>query len=278
MIRLLRENIARVLKSATFWIFFGAYVLYSILTPIIIRFFPYDPIYHSSMQLLTLCYGVIGIPVPAACVAFICTVVFGSDFLNGTLKNKIIVGHKKSQIYAANLLTTSLIAIALQIVYLLFFCVITLPLFGKITAPAKNVILLLTDGTLMILAYSSIFTFITMTSKNALVAMLVSLALIIASYFVTLFVSDAIMNIPTYIEVDAEFWGIPYKKQVPNPDYPSKIEWGLYNFMMDFLPTGQNVRINYLNEYRWQPTLYSLGWIGATSCVGILIFNKSNIK
>ena len=278
MLRLLRENITRILKSATFWIFFSAYTLYSILMPIIVRFFPYDPIYHSSMELLAVGYGVIGLPIPAACVAMICSVNFGLDFYNGTLKNKIVLGYKKSQIYVANLLTTMLIAIALNIVYLFFFCSLTLPLFGKVNAPASDIVKLLLVELMMLLAYSSIFTFITMTSKNAIVAMLVSLALIIASYFVTLFISDAIMKIPAYIEVDAEFWGIPYKKQVPNPDYPSKVEWGLYNFMMDFLPTGQNVRIAYYYEYRWQPILYSLGLIGATSGAGMLIFNKSNLK
>ncbi|MDE7348811.1 MAG: ABC transporter permease [Clostridia bacterium] len=278
MIKLLRANFTRLVKSATFWIFFSAYILYSILTPIIIRFFPHDPVFKSSMEILTLGYGIIGLPIPAAIVAVICSVIFGADFQNGTLKNKIIISYRKSQIYAANLLTTSIISIALIIVYQLFFCVITIPLFGKITDPTKNVYLLMLEGALMILAYSSIFTFITMTSKNQIAALLISLSLIIASYFLAILVFDAILHIPHYIYVDAEIFGIPYRKAVPNPELPRKATLDFCKFMLDFLPTGQDLQITLNYVFRWQPMLYNLGWICATSGAGMLIFNKTNLK
>lgn len=280
MLKLLRANFTRLIKSATFWIFFSAYVLYSILTPIITRFFPYDPTFDSSAKILSLGYGMIGLPIPAAVVAFICSVIFGAEFQSGTLKNKIILSYRKSQIYAANLLTTSIISVALIIVYQLFFCVITLPLFGKITVPAKNVYLLMLEGTLMILAYSSIFTFITMTSKNQIAALILSLALIIASYFLVILVFDAVLRIPHYIYVDAELFGIPYRKKVPNPELPGKATLDFCRFMLDFLPTGQDLQLTLEREFtfRWQTVLYDIGWICATGGAGMLIFNKTNLK
>ncbi|MDE6474735.1 MAG: ABC transporter permease [Clostridia bacterium] len=278
MIKLLRANFTRLVKSATFWIFFSAYILYSILTPIIIRFVPYTPISESSAEILAFGYGLIGLPIPAATVAVICSVIFGADFQNGTLKNKIIISYRKSQIYAANLLTTSIISIALIIVYQLFFCILTLPLFGKITVPAKNIYLLISEGALMVLAYSSIFTFITMTSKNQIAALLISLSLIIVSYFLAIFVFDAVLSIPPYIYVDAELFGIPYYKKVPNPELPGKSTLDFCKFMLDFLPTGQDLQITLNYDFRWQPMLYNLGWICATNGAGMLIFNKTNLK
>ena len=275
MIKLLRSNFTRLIKSATFWIFFSLYVLYAILTPVICHSTEYNA---TSMEQLSLGYGMIGLPILSAVVAFISTLILGSDFTSGTLRSKIAMGHSRNKIYVANLLTTSVISIALLAVYLILFCAISLPLFGKITAPKKNVFLLLLIGTLMILAYSSIFTFVTMTSKNQIAALIISLCLMIASYFIVLFVFDAALSIPPFIYEDAEIFGMHYYKKGRNPKLPSDATLGFCQFMLDFLPTGQCLQLTPGYECHWQSALYSLFWIVSSGGLGMLIFNKSDIK
>ena len=151
MLKLIRSNFARLLKSATFWIFFGAYALYSILLPIIasINIDAETLAIPEQPSLLSLCYGAIGIPIPGIIIAVICCVFFSFDFQNGTLRNKLIIGHSRGQIYIANLLTMCVISLAMGAVYMLFFSCISLPVFGKIALPTKNTFILLLDGTLM---------------------------------------------------------------------------------------------------------------------------------
>ena len=154
-------------------------------------------------------------------------------------------------------------------VYMLFFLVISLPLFGKITAPAKDVFILLLDGALMLLAYSSIFTFITMTSKNTIVAILVNFVIMFVAIIVAEFICADVLN----TEADFIVTGSDLTVVIP-----SKAERDFCQFLLDFLPSGQSYQLSNNNDFRWQMALYSLGIIGATSGAGIAIFRKSNIK
>ena len=289
MLKLLRANFAKLLKSATFWIFFGAYVLYSILviiftTPNPGDFLPETYIRSLSIGTLVLGYG-IAAPVPALVVAITCAVIFGSEFQSGIMRNKIIMGHTRSQIYVVNLITAVMISFILVAVYLLIFCILALPLIGNaigmgnIYLPAKDLSLIFFDGALMLIAYSSIFTLVTMTSKNPTAALIVSVVLVFASFFLMMYFDTAIFNVNEFFYEDAEIFGVHYYKPIPNPKYPGKGVIDFCNFVVDLLPTGRCYRITGSpEELKWQTSLYSLVWIAATSGAGMLVFKKSNIK
>ena len=271
MTRLLRANLTRLLKSATFWIFFSLYVAYSLIIPIVTQsVFDKDTLAETSTQsILALGYGIIGIPIQGILIAITCCIIFGLDFHDRTARNKIILGHSRSQIYIANLLTASIISLAMSVVYLLLFLTISLPLFGKFTVPAKDIFILLLDGAMMLLAYSSVFTFISMTSKNPIVALLITIVLFIVTIIIVDFVCTDVLS----SEADFIVNGSDLKVV-----YTSKAERGFCKFLLDFLPSGQSYQLANNNDFRWQMSLYSLVLIGATTGAGMLIFNKTNLK
>ena len=278
MTKLLRANMSRLVKSATFWIFFSLYVAYSIIIPIITHSaFDEETLAEvGADDLIALGYGIIGIPIPGIIIAIICCTFFGLEFHDRTVKNKIVLGHSRSQIYTANLLTASIISLAMSAVYLFFFLTVSLPLYGKIPASAKDIFILLLDGTLLMLAYSSIFTFITMTSKNTIVAILVTIVTLIAIIIIVDTVCLDVLNQSPYIPGHYDYLG-NWIDEVENPYY-SKAEHDLCQFIIDCFPSGQSFQLYNYNNYRWQSALYSLFLISATSGAGILIFNKANIK
>ena len=289
MLKLLRSNLLRMTKSAVFWIFFGVYALYSILLPIIASI-NIDAVTLSIPEqpsLLSLCYGAIGIPIPGIVITIICCVFFSQDFQNGTIRNKINIGHTRTQIYLANLLTMAIVALAMQAIYLLFFSCISLPVFGKVALPAKNMFLLLLDGTLMLLAYCAISTSITMTCKRPLPALLIA---IVCLLFVTIIADTVCLDVLNWFPRRAE--PSTESMQIVNQatsyvntavaynryDEPSKSLRSFCQFVLDCFPSGQSARLSDNPNYRWQPALYSLGWIISTTGAGIAIFKKSNLK
>ena len=276
MIKLLRANLARTYK-----LIIVALVLYAVCAIMIPLIFYLSLVEETEATFIALAYnyGMSGVPVQAMFIALLCPIIYCSDFYNRTIKNKIVVGHAKSQIYLANFLTTAIISLMLSAVYLLIFLVIDLPLFGKTTAPAKDIILLLIDGTFMMLAYCAIFTFVSMTSRNSLTALIVTAALFTIGILIAVYCYDVASAVPykaypTY----NEFGEVINENIYVNEHMPSKATQNFCQFLIDLFPSGQSWQLSNENIVRWQMPLYSLCVIGATTGAGIAIFNKSNIK
>ena len=275
MIKLIRANLARVYKLII--VALALYAVYSIVMPLILYALLEEKQGVTEM-ILTFNYGASIVPIQGILILLICPLMYCSEFQNQAIKNKIIVGHKKCQIYVANFLTTGIIALAMNAVYLLFFLMIGLPLFGMATASANEIIMLIIDGTLMSLAYSAIFTFVSMTSKNSVAALIISIVMIIFGVVIAC-ICDEVVNVePYWIDGSINEFGEYVEVKVYNPNMPSQATQNFCQFILDFLPSGQSFQLANNLTARWQMALCSLGMIGATTGAGTLIFNKTNIK
>ncbi|MDE5755544.1 MAG: ABC transporter permease [Clostridia bacterium] len=285
MIKLLRANMARLLKSATFWICMSLYALYPIIVTLIEKD-TYEPI--TSDRLLALNYGVEWFPMQGVFIAILCSIIFSTDFHNGTLKNKIIMGHSRSNIYLANLLTTMIMSLALSVIYILIVFILGMPILGKFTSSASTIIWMLVNGALMLMTYSSIMTFIVMNSKNSTASIIIS-ALILTAGALLAYIAYHYASMPPYVMsfMEDEFGNTIYDEhgrviwiEIPNPELPSKTVRDFCQFLIDFFPSGQSSQISREGAYThgWQMMLYSLGLIPAITSAGTAIFKKANIK
>ena len=282
MIKLLRANLLRAIKSKTLWAWAIAYALYAIALPIFIKInaaLSEEMPEGISDLLFSSNYGLSGFPLQGVGVAIVTSIILGADFHNGTLRNKIILGQTRSNIYISNLLTIMIVSIAFNVVYMLLFFCISMPLFGSFASSASTILWVFVNGTLMMMAYSSIMTLIIMSTKHSTAAIITA--------FVVLFVGMFSFQICTSIISAEEFipsynldeMGELVETVIRNPHYPSPQKKALLQFIIDLFPSGQSMQISG-GEYshNWQMALYSLGWIGATSGAGILTFKKSNLK
>lgn len=283
MTKLLRANMMRLVKSATFWVCIAVYALYPVAVTAIER--PTNYGYFLSDDLLSLNYGGLqGFPLQGILIVFLCSIILNADFHNGALRNKIVLGYSRSSIYFANILTVMIIALALNAVFLLAFFAVGMPLLGNFSLSASAVVGIIVNGTLMMLAYSSIHVFIVMTSKNAVASTVISIVVLAAGAGFA-FGMWYIARIPSHIAVD-RFNGIGEFIEtvtIPWEGYPGKATHDFCQFIADFFPSGQSCQFffNVRNsEFTYAPlqALYSLIWIVATSGVGIAIFNKVNTK
>lgn len=69
------------------------------------------------------------LPVISGCI--ICNII-SSDFTNNTVRNKVIIGHKRSNIYLANMITMSVLILALFLVYEAVFFSVGMIMFDNI--------------------------------------------------------------------------------------------------------------------------------------------------
>ena len=270
MTNLLRANLTRLIKSATFWICVAAYALYAIIFPFILKS-SNDPVDNAFVAN----YGVIGtgVPLQGLLITLICVVFLGSDFQNGTSKNKIILGQSRTKIYLANLLTSFIISMALNVVFLLFFFIVAMPILGGFTQSASTALWILVNGTLI--------TFLIMTTKNVTFSLIIAFVILFLGgmWFFTMLNNIAIQ--PEFIPIRChDMAGNEWYEYTPNPNFESKPIRDLCQFLLDLFPSGQSMQISREDGYThgWQMMLYSLGLIGATSGAGILVFNKTNIK
>ncbi len=206
-------------------------------------------------------------------LAVISCIIFLPDYHNSTIKNKLVIGHTKTQIYLSNYLSIAFISFALNVVYLLFFFALALPLYAShpnFSISATKILLSILDGTLMMFAYSAVITLVMMTSKNSFITLVATIVLPGTSILLIMLYKD-VLNVPEFVFSPA------CNDYVPNSNYPDKSLRDFCQFMLDFFPSGQSYQLAD-NSPRWQIALYSLLMIPASTYAGTVIFNKTNIK
>jgi ABC-type transport system involved in multi-copper enzyme maturation permease subunit len=203
----------------------------------------------------------------------------GTDYDDGTIRNKFIVGHTRSEIYLADLLTC-------------FFCSTLLwaawavgglagiPYFGLWSMSIAEYFQLLGIELLTFLAMTAILVpiaqLITNRSANVITIFAAMAVLLLGSYFY-----NALCEPETYMNGYTINWDgtVEFGEEVANPAYIAGIVRVIYRAILNILPTGQQIWI--ADETVTQPVLMcmcSLIVIVVCSGVGLLIFRKKDLK
>ncbi len=211
-------------------------------------------------------------------IAVFTSLFLGVEYSDGTIRNKIITGHKRSDIYLSNLLITSAAALFSYVLFIVTAAIIGIPLFGGITMSVSK--LLMTFGCIFaaIIAYSGIFTFIAMMISNKAVSAIVSIMLAFGMLMVALTCFN-IMNAPEFIQEASMVDGEIKFEEVPNPKYPSEEKKKVCQTLLDINPAGQMFQLagRLVPDLKVLP-LYSLGESIVFAGAGILLFKKKELK
>jgi len=276
MSKLLSANFYRLLKDKAFWTavclagFFQAAMVYDR--------------YHinkiSEFETYTLNDAVFEfLPFLGFVFAVFITLFLGRENSEGTIRNKIIAGHKRENIYFSNFITCLLGVIVMYGVYTVFGF-IGIPLLGKWQGGADHYILYVLVGLFVCVAFASIASMISMLVTNVPIA--VVLSVIVA--LVMVFLSSAIYQMLCQAEFTREFVkmsesGAEYGPEIPNPAYVSGIRRKIFAFLGEFLPSGQSILA--ANGELTKPFVniaYSVLLSIAVNAVGIFTFKKKDLK
>lgn len=176
----------------------------------------------------------------------------GTEYSDGTIRNKLIVGHKRSSIYMASFITG---IIAVTIIYLAG--VLTGSVIGIISFASPNysigqIAIAGVIGWLASVSYISIFNLVGMLSsskaKTSIICILTAFILVFAGLTVYAILSGGSQNV-------------------------------VYQFLLEFNPFGQTMQTMSIDiASPWKLAAYSLLLSSLLTSLGLCIFQKKDLK
>lgn len=128
MRRLLRANFARLLKNKLFWILTCAELFLGALFPILHYMDNIDENSGWNMDSTIFIYALF---VPLM-VSLLTALFIGTDYSDGTMRNKLIAGHVRRKIYVANLISNVQASFTLCVAFMLSHVCVGTPAFGMV--------------------------------------------------------------------------------------------------------------------------------------------------
>ena len=217
-------------------------------------------------------------------IGFVSAVVvgmfLGTEYSDGTIRNKIAVGHTRASIYLANLIICAAASALLLLISLAIGFGLGSFLLDPLGLPMKVLLLYTCIGLLTTVSFASIYTLVAMLSPSKASGAVLCLVLAL----VLLFATSAVEGTLTEPEMVQDFImsvdGTPNLGEPhPNPRYVTGTKRAVLEVIYDILPTGQAFQISN-NECAHPARLPAFSLLVAlvTSAAGALLFRRRDLK
>lgn len=279
MCNLLMTNIKRLVKTRAFQIaaavvaVIGLFEIFMMYRDSIIEM--ETPYFDSGL----FSFSALGVFALAAVVPLF----VGSEYSDGTIRNKVVVGYHWASVYLSMLVTS---VIAGWLLVMVWTAAYLIP--GVILMEHANplwVYLCLYFAMFLELAvFSAIFTLLTMTlgskAGSAVLCILFALFLMMQGIVVKSMLEEPEFYGPELIVSDSE--EVSYAGEMEaNPNYipEGSPKRAFYNFLMDFTPGGQALQISErATDNLSIICFYDIGWLVVMTAAGVLIFRRKDLK
>ncbi len=286
MNKLLRANFFRLIKNKIFW---GIIVITLGITSVLL----FNTIINNQGEtkesidrLLVMYMYFIGIA-----MAIFTSLFVGTEYSDGVLRNKIVIGHSRKHIYLADLITSIIVGLCIQLIYMLIVAVIGIPIFGTLQMTIEKFLFVIIDIVFIIITYASIFTCITLLCSDITVSTGSCMILVLIMFIASMALSSTANTMKyreTYIQTEN---GEIEVHQKLNPDYPGDLKKNVVKTILYCLPTGQTSQIisqiskkpfqitNYMSDDELKTVfLYSVGVTIVITGVGMYCFKRKDLK
>lgn len=275
MRKLLSSDFSRLWKDKIFWLgtlFMLGFGIFAVCTKYsdIIRYNEHEPLDEALLAYQQL----IG-----CCAAVFCSMFSGTEYSDGTIRNKLIVGHLRRTLYLSNWLTNIAAAMIMSIVFLFTYCTLGSFLLDAPGAPLGKILFYTFISFFTVIAYASIFNMlamlITRKSTSAVVCLLAIFGLLILAIVI-----KAKLDAPEFVSgYSLTINGVEQMPPEPNPKYLQPAARRVYQFFLDMLPTGQSIQLSAFDVLH--PVLlmaYSAVISVVTTVMGVFAFQKKNLN
>ena len=176
MCKLLSANCYRLWRNKIFWLeagftfIFSAYICF-------VNYLPEIQMTDNRIYLddvFFIYYQIIGFVIASAI-----SMIVGTEYSDGTIRNKIAVGYTRTQIYFSNMFTCIISSIVVLVIHGLITGVIGYALFGAFLMPVSQVLFVLFCAVLIIIVYTAITVLIAMNCANKPTTVVISLLLML---------------------------------------------------------------------------------------------------
>jgi hypothetical protein len=205
----------------------------------------------------------------------------GSDYSDGTIRNKINVGCTRSNIYLANMVVIVITGILFTITHMAASIFVGSPFLGELIWQALAPVgWRLLTGLIVILCYAAIFTFIAMQdsnqSRSLMISFVLALAIILGGLYVYGSLQEPELTSRMVMQEDGSFLR---QEGIPNSSYIDGIARTVYTLVNACIPSAQAFNIAYAEgEFNPMDVVCMLGVSAAFTASGIMGFKKKDIK
>ncbi len=231
--------------------------------------------YSIGLEQIFFCYSIL---IGFVLAVFISLFV-GTEYSDGAIRNKIVVGHRRTDVYLTALVSNFLAALALILANLAGMAAVGVPLLGGLTAEPSVLTWTLVGTLAMTLAFCALLTLVSMTCSNKAAAAVIGMVGVMLLFLAAAFLNarlDAPEFLPTY---SLSLNGEVIESTEPNPHYLQGTERAVYQFFYDLLPTGQAMQYSTMSAiHLWQMPLYALGIAAASTVGGLVLFRRKDLK
>lgn len=273
MARMLYANFARLRITRPFWV---CNIILVILSAVgVVSGYMMNPVSveHMGAEMLSNITGT------ALFTVITAALYLGTDYSNGTIRNKLMIGRTRSEIYFANLITTIAVGILQFGLSCSASCAAGAFLGGRLGMSASEFAMKTTVCVFALAALCALFTVVGMLCGSKSMIVTVTLVLFFALVVTGIMIEQRLAEPELVTAVSIEEDGLQIGGQVPNPLYESGVRRDILTAVNDILPTGQLIQVEtgMLGSAELMP-LYSLGVLAASTAVGVLVFRRKHIK
>ena len=277
MNRLLNAGFSRLVKNRYFWIFivfmagFGAAGVTSEHASAVK--YNYTAYIDGSLFALSLFLGIV--------IAAFVSLFLGAEYSDGTVRNKIAVGHRRGEIYGTNLVICAVVSFAAVAAYMVFCAAFGIAFGMEFAMGFREIAAMVLVCMMMSAAFTALAVTAAMLCQNkastAVITILGVIALLIAASYVEGRLAQPEMVSNYYYDAETEMW--LETEEFPNPAYVRGIERRILTEIDNFLPTGQASQLSTgeISE-PWKLMAYSSVIIVLSTAAGAAFFKKKDLK
>ena len=274
MRKLLSANFMRLRKEKVFWILFCFMCGLGIVIPITIKT---DEIRTGMVASINNAFGPCAMFIDIVMAVF-CSFFVGQEYSDGTIRNKIISGKKRTDIYLANFFTCSIVSVMMCCAFFLICLCVGIALLGGFSVDIKIALQLFLTVIFLSFAFSAIYNLTAMSSSNKAVTAVICILLAFLFIFIGMQLNQMLSQPETVSGMMVEEGGMVYE-EFPNPNYLNAEAHKVVQFAYDFIPGGQIAQCVEMDAVNLPllPVYSSIIALAATG-IGLLIFKKKDLK
>ena len=213
--------------------------------------------------------------------ALICAFLIGPEHGEGTMRNKIVAGHTRRDIYLSNLTLSVLASLITCLSAILPGLALGLPLLGGFEMGAARACLMILGICALSVTYAGIFTVVTMLISNRTVSLTSAVILALVLLTAGAYLNGRLTAPPTIQGYQMSVNGqLMAAETTPNPNYvPRGLVRSVFEFLYDFLPGGQTAQ--YITTEAAKPELlmvYDGVIFAAATAAGLVLFQRKDLK
>ena len=200
--------------------------------------------------------------------AIFCSLFLHAEYGDGTVRNKIIAGHKRVAVYFANLVVNIAAPVMLCLPYMLANIIIGIPLIGNMDLPLVKVLTIVCGSMISLIAICSVLTMVSLLVQTKAVAPVICILII--------FLSMAFLNEVQRMLDQPQYW---YDGTLNTTSYVDGVERDVLQFIYDATPTGQEMQYSRKDtDKALAMSAYAAGLTVITTGIGMFFFKRKDLR